>query len=228
MIRLDRFAWFFRGLVAVGAMVSLSNLAAAQTTQVSNLASRSAHFVWDSPARNRLYVNVSFRDAMDGSIQEKLRRGLPTTIVMTATVRTPTSDAPLATTAQSCKITWHVWEEAYQLEIARPGERRPMAWSPTIEGVIRRCGEARGLLIATRAQVPLGAALYLDASIQVNPVSSDVLARIKRWVSRPSGTGIAAPGDALFSTFTGLFLQRIGRAERVFAFRTRSALPVVP
>jgi hypothetical protein len=43
---------------------------------------------------------------------------------------------------------------------------------------------------------------------------------------RPSSTGTAAPGDALFSTFTGLFLQRIGDAERDQKFVTRPAKPV--
>ena len=61
--------------------------------------------------------------------------------------------------------------------------------------------------------------------MQVNPVSAEVLQRIKRWVSRPSGTSTAAPGDALFSTFTGLFLQRIGNAERELNFTTKSATP---
>ena len=61
--------------------------------------------------------------------------------------------------------------------------------------------------------------------MQVNTVSAEVLQRIKRWVSRPSGTATAAPGDALFSTFTGLFLQRIGNAERELNFTTKSATP---
>jgi hypothetical protein len=65
----------------------------------------------------------------------------------------------------------------------------------------------------------------MQAKVQVNPVSPELLQKIKRWVSRPTGTGTAAPGDALFSTFTGLFLQRIGEAERELEFSTR---PVVP
>jgi hypothetical protein len=65
----------------------------------------------------------------------------------------------------------------------------------------------------------------LRAKVQVNPLSPELLQKIKRWVSRPTGTGTATPGDALFSTFTGLFMQRIGDAERVTLFSTR---PVVP
>ena len=97
-----------------------------------------------------------------------------------------------------------------------------------MEGVLRRCAEANRLLTGTRQQIPVNVPLYSLGQVQVNPVSNEVLAKIQRWVSRPTGTGTAAPGDALFSTFTGLFLQRIGRAERQVQFRTRAVVPTVP
>ena len=76
------------------------------------------------------------------------------------------------------------------------------------------------------AQIPEGVELIAAGRIQVNPVSAELLQKIKRWVMRPSATGTAAPGDALFSTFTGLFLQRIGDAERQQKFTTRMLLPI--
>jgi hypothetical protein len=63
--------------------------------------------------------------------------------------------------------------------------------------------------------------------VQVNPVSPEVMQKLKLWVTRPSGTGTAAPSDALFSTFTGLFLQRLGDAERELKFNSRPAVPTV-
>lgn len=187
---------------------------------------RDVRFTWNT-AKSRLYVSVSFRDVIDASIRKKLSRGLPTTIVLTATLYQAGSSEPLSTTAQTCKITWHVWDEIYLVEITRPGGTRS---SPaiTIEGVLRRCAETRSLLTATKDQVPFGAALYMHAKVQVNPVSAEVLQKIKKWVLRPTGTATAAPGDALFSTFTGLFLQRIGEAERELKFTTKTVIPSVP
>jgi hypothetical protein len=173
-------------------------------------------------------MSVTFRDAVDTGIRQKLTRGLPTTIVMTASIHVVGGTSPVATTAQSCKIVWHVWEEAYRLEIHRPGERPQPTWTTTTEGVLRRCAEANRLLAGARDQIPLGRAIYAVGHVQVNPIGADVLAKIQRWVSRPSGTSTAAPGDALFSTFTGLFLQRIGQAERHVRFRTLSSVPAVP
>jgi hypothetical protein len=186
---------------------------------------REVRFDWDTPGR-KLLLDVSFRDAIDSDILRKLTRGLPTTIVFTATLYRAGTRQALSTTAQSCKITWLVWEELYLIEIARPtGSKGPAGATSTAAGVLRRCAEATKLVAAAPAQIPVGAALYLEAKVQVNPVSAELLQRIKRWVSRPSGTATAAPGDALFSTFTGLFLQRIGNAERELNFTTKSAVP---
>lgn len=187
---------------------------------------RRANFGWNTN-QSELYAWVSYRDSIDSEIQVKLRRGLPTTIVLTALVYVVGQEEPVATTIQSCKSTWHVWEEMYRVELTRPndGGKVQRHWTPTVNGVLRRCAEARGLLIASRGQVPPGASVWLGATVQVNPVSKEVFQKIKRWISRPSRTATASPGGALFSTFTGLFMARIGEAERVFPFRTLAAVP---
>src|SRR5690606_3351182 len=100
-------------------------------------------------------------------------------------------------------------------------------WTTTLEGVLRRCAEAKALLVATKQQVAVGTAVYMKAKVQVNPLSTKLLEKIKRWVSRPSATGTAGPGDALFSTCTGLFLQRIGEAERAMQCTYKAVHPSV-
>ena len=184
---------------------------------------REAELSWDTD-RGLLYLDMGFRDVLDAGIRGKLSRGLPTTIVLAATVQKAGSAEPLSTTTQTCRITWHVWEEAYYLEIVRPGATQAR-WTTTLEGVLRRCAEVHRLLAGDSTQIPPGAVLYARGSIQINPVSPEVLEKLQRWVMRPSSTGTATPGDALFSTFTGLFLQRIGDAEREVRFFTRPKQP---
>jgi hypothetical protein len=190
------------------------------------LPTRRAALSWD-PDRTELRASFGYRDVVDSAIRKKLLRGLPTTIVLTGTLYDAGSKQALSTTAQTCKITWHLWNEAYHLEITRP-EGSQTRWTPTLEGVLRRCAEAHGLLVATASQVSRGRPVYLESTVQVNPVSAEVLTKIKHWVSRPLRTGTAAPGDALFSTFTGLFMRRLGEAERRLEFRTPPGVPKVP
>jgi hypothetical protein len=178
------------------------------------------------PTRSARFVSVNYRDVVDPEIEQKLRRGLPSTIVLTGTLYQVGKKEPVATTAQTCKITWHVWDEVYVVEITRPGGTQT---TPVInlEGVLKKCAEAHVLLTGTSSQVSVGSSVYLSAKVQVNPVSEETLEKIKRWVTRPSGTATAAPGDALFSTFTGLFVQRIGDADRELKFTTKSVVPAI-
>lgn len=214
-----RIVW--RALLAFSLFWTLSGRATAQEEPPP----RDVAFEWN-PSRTQLFVDVKFRDAVDAEIRRKLSRGLPTSIVLTAALYRAGVRDPISTTAQTCKITWHVWDEVYLVEITRPGRIRTTPTS-TVAGVLRRCAEAVQLPAGTSDQIPFGVALHLKAKVQINPVSPELLQKIKRWVSRPTGTGTAAPGDALFSTFTGLFLQRIGEAERELKFTTRSELPTV-
>src|SRR5690606_20876955 len=155
------------------------------------------------------------RDALDARIRGKLSRGLPTEIVLTALVYASDSPTPLSTTFQTCKITWHVWEEMYRVDITRANQPKGRRhWTPSIGGVMRRCAESNRLLVADSAQVSRGRIVYLAATVRINPIGDELLKKLKRWVSRSSRGGTAAPGSALFSTFTGLFMQRIGDAER--------------
>jgi hypothetical protein len=153
--------------------------------------------------------------------------------VLTAKVYRPGIPDPVSFPVQACKITWDVWEEVYIIERTRAGGSSEKLPAIVPERAIRLCTEVtlrrdRPLLIGTSTEVPLGSAIYLKATAQVNPVSQELLEKIKRWVSRPSGTGTASPGDALFSTFTGLFLQRLGNAERELTFTTKTVRPPLP
>ena len=211
--------------LALACLFSVRRAYAQEAPEPDDVVTRDAHFDWDADT-SLLYLDLSFRDLVDDSLQNKLSRGLPTTIVLTATISRAGNNRPLSTTAQTCKVTWHVWEEAYLVEVLRPGSTR-QSWTTTTEGVIRRCTEVHHLLAGDASQIPAGIPLVASGKIQVNPVSAELLQKIKRWVMRPSATGTAAPGDALFSTFTGLFLQRIGDAERQQKFSTRILLPAI-
>ena len=216
-----------RALLSLLAFSLLLALPAVAVGQARPVATRDVLFEWDAEAK-LLYLSVGFRDVIDPELRSKLSRGLPTTIVLTAAVYRSGSGAgqPLSTTAHTCKVTWHVWEEAYRVEITRPGGSQT-SWTTTVEGVLRRCADVRRLLAGTSLQIPANTPLFCAAKVQVNPLSAEVLQKLKLWVLRPSGTGTAAPSDALFSTFTGLFLQRVGEAERELKFNSRPTTPTV-
>jgi hypothetical protein len=171
--------------------------------------------------KQTLRVTVAYRDVVDAATVTKLMGGLPTTIVMRAYVFRESGGAPLAAAFKTCRVIFDLWDEVYRIEIAQTGVGDVVTASPTLEGVLRRCAEADRLAVIGRSVLPTGTNFYMAGAVEVNPVSPDMLERIKRWVSRPSGGSTNAPGDALFGSFVGLFVARIGVADRQLAFRTQ-------
>jgi hypothetical protein len=183
---------------------------------------RAAEFSWDASGQY-IYADFSLSDVVDAEIERKLSRGLPTTIVFTGLVFRVGSNTPVSSTLHSCRVTWHVWEEMYRVEVTRTNERTARRhWSPTVEGVLRRCVRIQGLLIADHNQLQKGTKIFLRGQVEVNPISPELLSKIRRWVSRPASTQTVTPGHALFSTFTGLFMKRVDGAERSLMIRTRT------
>ena len=212
------------GLGAVG--VCSAGVAHAQSAPAAQLPDRAVTLTIDA-SRRQLYASFTFRDAITPKVQAKLQRGLPTTVVMTGLLYASGQLEPVASTVQSCKTTWHVWEEMYRVELTRPNEGGKVRrhWTPTLNGVLRRCAEANRLLVASGVTLPANVQLQLRATVQVNPLSKELLQKIQHWITLPARSATTNPGGALFGTFTRLFMARVGEAEHIVEFRTRLALP---
>lgn len=169
-------------------------------------------------------LTVSFRDIIDAAIAKKLQSGLPTVVTMRGYVFRESGGDPIALTAKSCRIVYDLWDEVFRIQLVQPGGPTS-AVAVNVEGVLRNCGDAKKLPLAERAQLSPGARYFVATLVEVNPVSAEMLERIKRWVTRPNGSNAIGPGDSLFGSFVGLFVARIGDADRKLAFRTQAFPP---
>lgn len=172
------------------------------------------------PATHDLTVTVSFRDVIDEHARRKIQSGLPTVVVFRGYVFPEgAGDDPRAVTGafQSCRITFDVWNEVYRIQVAHAGGEASRV-ALNMDGVLRRCAEVRELPI--RGTLASGSSYFMGATVEVNPISQDMLEQIRRWVSRPPGSGAVTPGDSIFGSFVGLFVARIGKADRSLSFRT--------
>lgn len=172
-------------------------------------------------------LTVSFRDVVDAEISKKLLSGLPTVITMRGYVFREAGGDPVALTAKSCRVVYDLWDEVFRIQITQPGGVR-VAVAVNTEGVLRNCAETRKMPLMERALMKAGTRYFVAALVEVNPVSAEMLDRIKRWVTRPNGSAAIGPGDSLFGSFVGLFVARIDSADRRLAFRTQAFLPPNP
>jgi hypothetical protein len=187
---------------------------------------KTASFAWSG---GQLRMSVAYREVLDGPLQGKVLSGLPTTVVLRAYVFEENGTAPIALSVKTCKVTYDLWNEVFKVELNQTGA--PPRVDPAVvnlNGVLGRCAEARDLMLAQPGQLRTGGRYVINALVEVNPVSPEMLERIRRWVSRPAGTTRIGAGDALFGSFAGLFVARMQSADRELAFRTQPLVAPPP
>lgn len=190
----------------------------------SELPRRQAHFVWDKP-RTTLRVSVSYRDIVDATVRKQLASGLPTTIVMRGWVFRESGGDAVALTAKTCRVLYDLWDEVFQLTISTPGSPDKPDVALNLEGVLRKCAEAQQLPLLPIEDVYPREPLFFAGIVEVNPVSPEMVAQVRKWVSRPTGASTTSFGGALFGSFVGLFVTRIDSAQAMLQFRTQGLTP---
>jgi hypothetical protein len=172
-------------------------------------------------------LTLGFRDVVDAEIEKKLESGLPTVVTMRGYLFRESGGDPIALTAKSCRIVYDLWDEVFHIQLVQPGGPTAVV-AVNVEGVLRNCCEAKRIPLVDRAVLATGARYFVATLVEVNPVSQEMLDRIKRWITRPNGASAIGPGDSLFGSFVGLFVARIGDADRRLEFRTQAFLPPDP
>ena len=220
--------------LALAAMVTLGSVATPLRTaraddepKQEELPRRQANFVWDSNEKTHqtlLRASFSFRDIIDKTMADKLASGLPTVIATRAYILREGEPNPVALAVRTCRVVYDLWDEVYRLKISSPGGDRDSA-ALNLDGVLRQCAEARDLPVADKAFLVAGKPHFLGVIVELNPVSPQMLAQMRQWVSRPAGSTGIGPGDALFGSFVGLFVRQLGNADRTLRFRTQSITP---
>jgi hypothetical protein len=221
----------FASIAAVAALVVVAPPGVARADddppKQEELPRRQANFAWDKndkTGQTLLRASFSYRDIIDKALAEKLASGLPTVIAMRAYVLREGEQNPVALAVRTCRVVYDLWDEVYRLKITSVGGERDSA-ALNLDGVLRQCAEARDLPVVDRTLLTPGKPHFLGVIVEVNPISPQMLAQMRQWVSRPAGSTGIGPGDALFGSFVGLFVRQIGNADRTLRFRTQGITP---
>lgn len=174
--------------------------------------------------RGWVTMSTSWRDVVSAKIRDKLQSGLPTVIVARIYLFPEGVDRPVRLGIKTCRVVFDLWDEIYRIDL-RQGGRRQQTIAVNVEGVMRRCGEARGLALASLNELGTARSYFAGLLVEVNPLSSEMMERIKGWVARPNGVGAVGPGDSLFGSFVGLFVTHVPAADETLRFRTQLFVP---
>lgn len=174
-------------------------------------------------------MSASFPDLFDGELAARLDSGFAMTVVVRAYLLRQGAARAEALAVRSVRVAWDLWDEVYLVEERdQAGTRR--ARLRTRKEAIARVTTLDRLALGELAWMPPGERWEVAVLVEVNPLSPETLAQVRRWLTRPQGGHRIGEGESLFGSLVSIFVNpHLGDAEKVLRFRVapfgREGLP---
>lgn len=146
---------------------------------------------------------------------------LPTVVVVRLYVYRKDRDQPVAYRLVTMRVVYDLWMARYQVRIDGPAGRHSGHYR-RLDQAYRRITELADLPVADLDDIAIGPHYYLGIVAELNPVSEETLAEMRRWLTRPAGTTSLERGTSFFGSFVSIFVNaRPPEADRVARLRSQ-------
>lgn len=156
----------------------------------------------------------------DQAAYEQLSSGFPSTIQIGTAVYPRGGSDPIAVGVELRTIVYDLWDEQYVIRIEGAGGKRTRKVKYRAEA-LKIITAIEDFPIAKLADIPYENVFYLRLTVQLNPVSKETLAEVRRWLSQGTGGGLDR-GGVFFGSFVSVFVNpKIADADRVLRIRSQ-------
>jgi hypothetical protein len=177
--------------------------------------------MWFGERSGKLVVTTSFTELLDTAAYERLGSGFATTVVARIYVYRKGQEEPVAALMASFRVVYDLWDQEYVVRIDGPLGRRTTQYASRAEA-LKALTTLEATPLADLADVPRGPHFYLAMVVELNPVSRELLAEMRRWLTRPAGSASIDRGSSFFGSFVSVFVNpRLPEAERVLRVRSQ-------
>ena len=153
----------------------------------------------------------------DSGAYEALDSGFTSTVVIRIYIYPKGSTEPVAFVLLQRQVLYNLWDEVFELRI---DGRAPIKEKRQSEA-LKKLTAIDDLPVALLAKLPYEQVFYLAMRVDLNPVSPETLAEVRRWLSQGTGSGLDR-GGAFFGSFVSVFVNpKIAEADRVIRIRSQ-------
>ena len=156
----------------------------------------------------------------DQAAYEQLSSGFPSTIQIGTFVYPRGKNDPIAAAVEIRTVVYDLWDEQYVIKIEGQGSKRMRKVKYRAEA-LKILTALDDFPIAKLSDIPYDDIFYLGITVQLNPVSKETLAEVRRWISQGTGGGLDR-GGVFFGSFVSVFVNpKIAEADRVLRIRSQ-------
>ena len=171
----------------------------------------------------QLVVTASFADILGPADYARLSSGLTTTVAVRVYVyRRDDTEQPLSLSVYQLELVYDLWDEVYVVRIRGPaGDRQIRAGSRAQAArLITRLARAP---VAPLGRIPIGPHHFIAMVVELNPVSPELLAEMRRWLSKPAGeASVESSSSSFFGSLVSVFVNpKLEAADRVLHIRSQ-------
>lgn len=162
--------------------------------------------MWFAEKDGSLVVSTSFtEDLFDEKAYAALSSGFETNVAIRGYVYKLGDEFPIASTAATFRLVYDLWDEEYDVQVI--DRRGTVNWTFGARAdALRAISEIHELPLASLRRVPVGSTYYCVFLVELNPVSAETLAEMRRWLTRGAGKGLDGT-SSLFGSVVSVFVN---------------------
>ncbi|HEV7553924.1 MAG TPA: hypothetical protein VGO00_00640 [Kofleriaceae bacterium] len=167
-----------------------------------------------------LTLTTTLGKLFDTSAYDDLGKGLLNTIVIRMVVLPKDSTEPVAVQLIRRTVQYDLWDEIYTIKFDEPIRRAAVKVKRRAEA-LKIVTSIDDLPFARLGDLPFEQIYELGLVAELNPVSKETLAEVRRWLSQGTGGGLDRNGS-FFGSFVSVFVNpKIPAADRVLRLRSQ-------
>jgi hypothetical protein len=181
--------------------------------------------------QGNLVISVGLQDLFGEAERLRLKSGFSTRILVRAAVEDAATGDVESLAVWHGEILYDIWDEKFAVRTAANAAPEQRAVVASADEAIARTTALFELPVAELARLRPGTRYVVAFRGDLNPISQDLLAEVRRWLVQPSrGQRRLAAGDSFFGSFVSIFVNpRIEDSERQVRFVSQPfAAPAPP
>jgi Domain of unknown function (DUF4390) len=163
----------------------------------------------------RLLVSLGLQDLFKPQDAQRLLSGFTCRVLVRVAILRKDAPEPVAQALRQTEIVYDLWDEKFRVRRFEAGGKIETREASTADEAVDLATALIAFPVVDLDRLEPGVAYRLSVRADLNPISQELLADVRRWLARPSPRSRMGSGDSFFGSFVSVFVNpRIDESER--------------